>query len=181
MKEIKAREVLYEHWAPPCQTFSPALAQHRARYKQDLYGSDCPSEAREQLVDEHTRLCQYVCKLCRAKHEVGDFFSAEHIYPSLMLDFKCWKELVGLPSVFIVVFDNCQYGEEYRHRQCLITNAPWLLPISSDCPGQPIHSHANQIGFGKMFSTKDVSAYCEGVVKKWANLFGQFLRGKDLG
>ena len=174
-KEIKARTVLYEHFAPPCQTFSSALAQYRKRFKGRPYGEG----QYDEKLDEHTKICIYTCGLARAKHEVGDFFSIEHIWPTEMVNLSCYEELIGLPGVYVLTFDNCRYEEVYRHRQCLITNAPWLMWLSRDCPGGPEHYHGDQIGFGKANSTKDVSAYAHELVETWARLFVKFLRGHE--
>ena len=56
------------------------------------------------------------------KHEVGDAFSVEHMWPTPMLDFVCWSEFLALPGIYIVTFDNCGYGSPVRHRQMLVTN-----------------------------------------------------------
>ena len=61
-----------------------------------------------------------------------------------------------MPGVFVPTWDNCQYGEVYKHRQVLITNMPWLAPLAKDCTGG--HEHAT-IGFGGDLSTADVAAY----------------------
>ena len=39
-----------------------------------------------------------------------------------------------------MILDNCMYGEDYRHRQALLTNAPWVMNLSRDC--DRTHSHA---------------------------------------
>jgi hypothetical protein len=48
--------------------------------------------------------------LCIIKHSIGDAFSIEHIYPTLLLEFECTKSLLVMPGVFVLTFDNCEYG-----------------------------------------------------------------------
>ena len=178
-KEIKARLVLYEHWAPPCETFTQALAQYKMRFAGRPYGEGWTPEEnpRAEKLDKHTQIAINVCGEARTKHEVGDYFSVEHIWPTEMVHMTCYEELIGLPGVFIVIFDNCRYQKQYRHRQCLITNAPWLMWLSKDCPGVPEHRHEGQIGFGAKFRTADIAAYPEALVRAWAKIFSNFIRG----
>ena len=51
-------------------------------------------------------------------HAVGDAFSLEHIYLVLVMEFAELKELLAMPGVYVLIWDNCAFGEEYRHRQC---------------------------------------------------------------
>ena len=69
--------------------------------------------------------------LCIIKHSIGDAFSIEHIYPTLLLEFECTKSLLAMPGVFVLTFDNCEYGETYRHRQCLITQSTMVGLVES--------------------------------------------------
>ena len=96
--------------------------------------------------------------LCIIKHSIGDAFSIEHIYPTLLLEFECTKSLLAMPGVFVLTFDNCEYGETCRHRQCLITNQPWLAWLSRDCSGTHVHEQLS--GAGRPTAT--VSPYAKG-------------------
>ena len=78
-----------------------------------------------------------------------------------------------MPGVFLFTWDNCQFGERYRHRQVLVTNLPCLAALAKDCPGN--HTHLT-IGFGKDLQTSDVSAYAVGWCKEYAQLFARFIR-----
>ena len=95
----------------------------------------------------------------------------EHIFPTLALEFAETKALLALPGIFLITFDNCQYGEQYRHRQCIITNAPWLAWLSRDCPGRVpgVHEHAVLSGDG--MNTQLVSPFAQELVKRWAQLY----------
>jgi hypothetical protein len=77
-----------------------------------------------------------------------------------------------MPGVFVLTFDNCEYGETYRHRQCLITNQPWLAWLSRDCSGTHVHEQLS--GAGRPTAT--VSPYAKGLVKHWVHLFNVFLK-----
>ena len=79
------------------------------------------------------------------KHEVGDYFSLEQPYGSVMLYLEEYQDLLGLPGVYLVIIDNCMFGEQYRHRQAILTNAPWLVKLSRDCAKD--HRHLD-LGFG---------------------------------
>ena len=80
--------------------------------------------------------------LAEMKHLVGDFFVIEHIWPTTMVQMDCFQRLLSLPGVFMITFDNCPYGELYRHRQVLITNLPILAQLSRNCGDLPPHRHA---------------------------------------
>ena len=80
-----------------------------------------------------------VAKLAMAKHLVGDFFTIEHIFPTQMIEMDSYQELLALPGVFMLTWDNCEYYEVYRHRQVLITNHPDFANLSRDC--DKMHTH----------------------------------------
>jgi hypothetical protein len=109
-------------------------------------------------------------RLCNIHRAVGDAFSIEHIYPTLALEFDDTKALLALPGVFLIVFDNCGYGEHYRHRQCLITNQPWLAWLSRDCPGASATHMHHKISDGGI-PTPLVSPHASKLVEHWAKLF----------
>merc|ERR1712242_427270 len=174
-KEMKDRLVFYEHFAPPCTTSSPANTRHRARTKLEPAGTQARApEPYDQKVDDDTWAMLVACKLARIKHEVGDAFSVEHIWPTPMVEFNWWREFLALPGIFIVTFDNCGYGEPVRHRQMIITNQVWLCVLSRDCPGQEYHLHAS-IGFDKEVRTKDLAPYSEGLVARWSRALADFI------
>ena len=84
-------------------------------------------------VDMDSELATKTCALAKMNHLLGDAFSIEHPAPSPLWEMDCYKELASLPGVFFVVFDNCEYEQDYKHRQDLLTNCPWLAALSRDC------------------------------------------------
>ena len=98
-------------------------------------------------VRDETFLLEVTCKLARIKHEVGDAFTVEHIFPTPMLYMQCWIDLLSLPGIYIVTWDNCRYTLDVRHRQMMVTNCVWLVAISRDCRGSKLHRHY-EIGWG---------------------------------
>ncbi|MCP4241114.1 MAG: hypothetical protein GY772_11185 [bacterium] len=167
--EVKARLVFYEHYAPTCSTFTYAQAQYQQRSMAAPYGE---AIVRPQ-VDADSKLATRVCKLASMKHMVGDAFSIEHVWPTPMLQFQCVQALLAQPGVFHFTWDNCEYGEGYRHRQVMITNLPCLAHLSRDCSRR--HTHLT-IGFDKDVTTGAVEAYAPRLVAEWARLLGQFAR-----
>lgn len=92
-------------------------------------------------------------------------------------EFDCSQELLSLPGMFVSTFDSCQYGEDYRYRQMLITSQPWLSYLSRGCPGN--HEHATISGSG--IPTYKVAAFDYGLVSRWAELFARFVKApRDL-
>ena len=87
-KEAKQRLCYYNHYSPKCATFSPAQRHYMERSKALPYGA-----GERYQVEQDNKLAVRTCALCRMHHAVGDSFSIEHIYPSLMLEFGCYKEL----------------------------------------------------------------------------------------
>ena len=78
-----------------------------------------------------------------------------------------------MPGVYVFTWDNCQFGEKYKHRQVMITNMPWLAPLARDCQGG--HEHL-KIGFGYDLRTTQVSPYAWGFCKEYASLLHEFVR-----
>ena len=168
-KEVKDRKVFYEHYSPVCTTFTYAQAQYQQRSMTAPYGDGTGRPA----VEQDTKLAVRTCALARIKHALGDAFSIEHVWPTPMLQFTCFQELLALPGVFLFTLDNCAFGERYRHRQVIVTNLTCLAPLARDCDGQ--HQHLT-LGFDKDLQTTQVSAFAAGLVKEWSRLFGDFVR-----
>jgi hypothetical protein len=136
-QEAKKRIIYYNHYAPRCSSFSKAQRKYMERTKEAPFGVGI----RDAVIHDNVMFLQTL-RLCNIHHAVGDAFSIEHIYPTLALEFDDTKALLALPGVFLVVFDNCGYGEHYRHRQCVITNQRWLAWLSPDGPGaSATHMH----------------------------------------
>ncbi len=81
-------------------------------------------------VEEETKLAVRVCALAQIKHALGDAFSIEHAWPTPMMRMMCCQELLDQPGVFALVFDNCCYGETYRHRQGAVQGALSVLRVT---------------------------------------------------
>ena len=79
---------------------------------------------------------------------------------------------VAVAWVYFFTFDDCQFGERYRHRQVLVTNLPCFARLSRDCDGR--HEHLT-LGFHKDLKTSAVTAFAWGLVREWARLFGEFV------
>ena len=109
--------------------------------------------------------------LARIKHEVGDFFSIEHIVLTYLLSFESYVQLLNLPGVFVLAWDSCRFGEAYRHRQCLVANAAFLALLGLDCDGT--HKHLN-IGFDKDIRTDQLNAFAWGLAREWADLYDKW-------
>ena len=110
-KRMKSRCTLIDHWSPNCRTASRANRKPY-RWKDEPYGH----VQDEKLMDDSVLMVR-TAKLAMIKHMVGDFFGIEHIYPTPMLEMDCYKELLALPGVFVLTWDNCMYGQDYVHRQ----------------------------------------------------------------
>ena len=76
---------------------SQANRIYRVRSKLEPAGKqECPPEPYDQKVDDDTWPRVIACTLARTKHEVGDAFSVEHIWPTPMVDLQCGRELFAL-------------------------------------------------------------------------------------
>ena len=163
---------MHHHWSPPCETFCCAAVGTRCRTIEDPEGHPPPGTVYATKVEEHTQIAKHTCRLARTAHEVGDFFSVEQPDKSTMFYLDCYKELAGLPGVFKVTFDNCEYGEEYKHRQVILTNAPWLVKLSRDCAQD--HRHA-LLGFGGDLPTKAAASFSTEMCRVWAKAFADYV------
>ena len=115
-KEAKDRKVFANHYAPTCRTFSAAQAQHQQRSMQSPYGDydKVKGPIRDSVVED-SKLAVRVIALCKIHHALGDAFSIEHCWPTAMLQFASMQELLKMPGVFVLTWDNCEFGEQYRH------------------------------------------------------------------
>ena len=170
-KEAKARRVLYSHYSPKCSSFSKAQRSHMERSADAPYGIG----ARDTVVHDNVMFLRTVA-LCTIHHMVGDFFTLEHIFPTLALEFEQTKELLSLPGVFLLTWDNCQYKEVYRHRQRMITNAPWFAWLSRDCQGVVVGFHEHAVTSGDGIDTTNLSPLAYELVSHWAKLYGVFVK-----
>ena len=107
-------------------------------------------------VVEDSKIAVRVIALCKKHHALGDAFSIEYCWLTAMLQFESMQELLKMPGVYVFTWDNCAYGETYKHWQVMVTSMPWLAQLAKDCTGD--HEHL-RIGFGLDLSTKDVSPY----------------------
>ena len=82
-KRAKSRECFYNHYSPVCTTFIFAQAQNQERSMSAPYGDGTQT----QRVEKDSVIATRVCALARTHHEVGDAFTMEHIYRSIMLRF----------------------------------------------------------------------------------------------
>ena len=124
-----------------------------------------------------SKLAVRVAALCKIHHAVGDAFSIEHVFPTPMLQFQSYQELLNMPGVFVFTWDNCRFGESYQHRQVLVTNQTYLSVLARDCPNtrtRKVHDHLT-IGFDKDLRTSDVSAYSRGWCRAYAGAFKEFV------
>ena len=65
----------------------------------------------------------------------------------------------------MVVFDNCPFGESYRHRQVLITNHPVFALLSKNCDGMREHAVVTS-----QVPAWNVSQYSKGFCDAYASL-----------
>ena len=42
--------------------------------------------------------------------------------------------------MFVLNWDDCAFGETYKNKQALVTNAPFLTALGKDCPGHSQHT-----------------------------------------
>ena len=118
------------------------------------------------------------CALAEMRHNVGDAFSIEHIYPTPMIEMDCYKKLLALPGVFLLTFDNCMFEKEYKHRQCLITNVPAFAQLSRDCDRTHVHAPI-AAQRGPSMRTDEVSPFAEAFCEEYARLLHMVLTSPD--
>jgi hypothetical protein len=103
--DAKPRKVYYNAYAPRCSSFSFSQRKCMERSSGVPYGIG----VRDAVTHDNVMWLRAIA-LCEIHHAVGDAFSTEHIFPTLALEFEETKELMGLPGVFLITFDNCVYG-----------------------------------------------------------------------
>ena len=159
-KEAKDRVCFSNHYAPRCATFTYAQAQYQQRSMDAPYGDPAKEVLRDSVVTD-SKLAVRIASLCKIHHAVGDAFAIEHVFPTPMLQFLSYQELLNMPGVFVFPWDNCRFGEKYQHRQVLVSNQPYLAVLARDCPNtrdRKVNEHMT-IGFDKDLRTADVSDY----------------------
>jgi hypothetical protein len=171
-KRAKSRCTFLDHWSPPCTTNTRANRSRIRRWKDESYGRCQDADLMQDTVVQVR-----VENLCEMKHLVGDYFIVEHIWPTTMVQMDCFQRLLSLPGVFMVVFDNCAYGELYRHRQVLITNLPIMAQLSRNCQDLPTHKHAV---IGEDLPTGAVSPFSQSFCDQYVGLVKRAVNAKTV-
>jgi hypothetical protein len=78
----------------------------------DAPNGDPSKELIREAVVTDSKLAVRVAALCKIHHAVGDAFSVEHVFPTPMLQFQSYQELLNMPGVFVFTWDNCRFGEK---------------------------------------------------------------------
>jgi hypothetical protein len=135
---VKARDTMYEHFAPPCTDFNVARrpAVRSKEYPRGLVQTD-------HILD-NTTLALRSLSFCELRHHPGNYFIFEYPKGSLVTEFKQFKSLRETPGVYVLSFDNGAkgYDEECKKITMLLTNCSWLHPLAKDCPGvAEVHRH----------------------------------------
>ena len=173
-QRAKSRECYFNEYSPPCRTFTKALRGAMFRSKALPYG---PGEPHAK-VDMDSELAVKTCALAKMNHLLGDAFAVEHPAESPLWEMDCFRELASLPGVFFVTFDNCEYGKDYRHRQSLLTNAPWLAALSRDCEKDTDPNHVEHRTIEGSL-TKETGAFAEQLCERWIDRLRDFMNNKQ--
>ena len=129
-------------------------------------------------VDMDSELAVKTCALAKMNHLLGDAFAVEHPAESPLWEMDCFRELASLPGVFFVTFDNCEYGKDYRHRQSLLTNAPWLAALSRDCEKDTDPNHVEHRTIEGSL-TKETGAFAEQLCERWIDRLCDFMNNNQ--
>ena len=178
-KRGKSRDVWLTHYSPPCTTFTYAQRHFQQRSMTEPEGIALKRPFRSG-TDEQTTLAERALRLCALHHDVGDAFSLEHPYPSPLIELQAAKDLLGCRGVFFITWDNCMYGETYRHRQMLITNFPPFARLSRDCDMATRPHEHTPIGFSRPLATSDVATFADGFCKEYARLVKRFVKARTM-
>ena len=116
------------------------------------YGDPDKGPLREAVLTD-SKLAVRTAALGKIHHCVGDGFSIEHIWPTPMLEFFSFQELLNMPGVFIFTWDNCQYEEISHaptgayHKLSVLGALGQGLPEHSDTTGSSYHKNGAFRGF----------------------------------
>ena len=114
--------------------FTYAQAQYQQRSMEAPYGHPAKEVLRDSVITD-SKLAVRIAALCRIHHAVGDAFAVEHVFPTPMLQFQSYQELLNMPGVFVFTWDNCQFGEKYQHRQAINLTLPfWRRTVQTRGP-----------------------------------------------
>ena len=149
----------YIHFGMPCSSFS-LLQNLNKGTRSTLRPQGDDSLEREKLGN---RLAIVVCLLCRAQHDMGNFFSIENPRSSFLWKFGPVQELVELFDS--VDFDQCMYGLEPPNSNFPQPQEP--TPISKSNfpqPQEPTPTSKSKLrrtaGVFKTTASKSTSTVC---------------------
>ena len=98
---------------------------------EDPVGDDTTNNVLNEERSDELSEAMNVCRLARAKHECGDFFSVGAPTGVAIFELECYKGLSALPGVFVVEFEAGGHRPEIGDRYSLLTNAQWMVLMST--------------------------------------------------
>ena len=96
-------------------------------------------EVTHPKLTEANNIVKLLSRLVRTQHRAGQGWSIENPANSLIWQTSHFRQLAALPTVKMVVFDQCCHGSEYKKPTGLLTNMVCFEELAKRCPGQPAH------------------------------------------
>ena len=100
---------------------------------------------------------------------------------SLLRQTPHFRQLAALPTVRMVVLDQCCYGSTYKQPTGLLTNMTCFEQLAQRCPGQPAHPNhpplvgtlgtLTETGFGELPSQRHIR---QSSVRQWQSVIARW-------
>ena len=174
---LKERECMYEHWSPRWMSFITVDEGGRhGRTLEDPIGDEVKDSTKNNERDDELAEAMNVCRLARAKHECGDFFSVGAPSGVALFELECYKSFASLPGVFFVEFEASRPGATTSTRYRVLTNAQWLMKLSRFDAGRPRRAVA---GWGADANELRFNLLSAAVCSCWASTFSDYVTKPD--
>ena len=146
---ILSGDIGYMHFGLPCKTWGP-LARMNGSSRSQSHPGGFPPSLKDLLGNEEAKV---VAGLCRSLSSVGAFWSIENPKGSYCFLYAPVRDLLLLPSVIDVSFDQCMYGlcpptpegftsARIRKGTCIRSNIAGFKNLAFKCDHSHVHTWA---------------------------------------
>ena len=157
------------HFGTPCTTYSRARkldgkGPPPLRSLEHLSGLPGLKPWGQKRVDEGSLFMRLSCKIARAAHKVGCFFSIENPASSMIWSEPDMRALTAETQATAVVLDSCAFGTPWKKPTTFLVNDSRFSALGRRCPGCAQHDQlegetTDEETGGRMWRTRKAQVY----------------------
>ena len=168
---IFERRIRMLHVGPPCSSFSMACnGTPSTRMRSEEFPAGLPhlSDVRREKVTLGNALAEVATKLCRAMSLVGNLWTWEQPWTSLMWIYPPVKEFLTMYCIALAYIDVCSFGAPWKKPTGLAANFEKILDLVRYCTCKKPHQILRGTGPDGRAWTAIASPYWPAFAEEWA-------------